>query len=186
MRVVSALCVVLLVGLVAHHPAAAAPELIVEDGNDISIEYTLATKEGDVINSNVGGDAFTYRQGSKSLECMAGLQKRLAGHKTGDTLSLLLPPEEACGPVDPDAIIELELALIPPNARKVGQRIKQPGPHGTELTGIIIQVKEKSVILDVNHPLAGKTLRFDAKILRITKGSPDQFLILPPPTPHSQ
>ncbi|MEW6325042.1 MAG: FKBP-type peptidyl-prolyl cis-trans isomerase [Nitrospirota bacterium] len=165
-------------------PSSAADPLIVEEGNDVSIEYTLSTKDGEIINSNVGGDPFTYRQGSKSLECMAGLQKRLAGHQAGEKLSLLLTPDEACGPVNPAAIIELELDLIPKHARKVGQRIKTMGPHGTELSGVIKEVKERSVILDVNHPLAGQTLRFDVKIVQITKREPDQFMVPRPPTPH--
>jgi FKBP-type peptidyl-prolyl cis-trans isomerase SlyD len=181
--VVALLCGVVVRGVPA---GAAEPELIVEDGNDISIEYTLSTKEGEVINSNVGGEPFTYRQGVKSMECMGGVQKRLAGHKAGDRLSLLLPPEEACGPVDSKAVIELALALIPEQAQQVGRTITLPGPHGTELHGTIKEIKKNSVVLDVNHRLAGKTVRFDVRILKIVKGAPDRFLILPPPTPHSQ
>lgn len=172
--------------LIASHAAAAADDdLLVEEDNVISIEYTLYTTEGAVINTNVGGPPFTYRQGVKSMECMNGVQKRLAGHRTGKTLSLTLAPEEACGAIDPTAVIELELTLVPETSRQVGKKVKMPGPHGTEVSGTVKQVKERSVVIDVNHPLAGKTLRMDVKILGITKGSPERYL-LPPPIPHRQ
>ncbi len=166
--------VTLLLSLFVPSPPAAAAgnELLVEDGNDISIEYTLTTKEGEVINNNVGGEAFTYRQGVKNLECMDGVQKRLAGHAVGDRLSLTLPPEEACGPVDPNAVMELELEIVPEKSRQPGKQVKVRGPHGVELVAVVKQIKEKTAVLDINHQLAGKTLHFDVKILAITKGDP--------------
>jgi FKBP-type peptidyl-prolyl cis-trans isomerase SlyD len=161
--------------------SAAERELIVEDGTDVSIEYTLSTKEDGIVNTNVGEDAFTYRQGSKNLDCMNGVQKQLAGHKVDDVVSMVLPPEEGCGPVDPNAIMELELVIIPQNSRKPGQHVKVRGPHGIELVAVVKQIKEKTAIIDINHPLAGKTLHFDVKILNIVKGEPRATVPSRPP-----
>jgi FKBP-type peptidyl-prolyl cis-trans isomerase SlyD len=164
---------VLSLGLLAPFSASAAEtELIVENGNDISIEYTLSTKEDGVINTNVGGEAFTYRQGSKSLDCMDGVQKRLAGHKAGDVVSMVLPPEEGCGPVDPNATMELALSFVPEHSRQPGKHVKLRGPHGVVLTGVVKEIKGNTAVIDINHPLAGKTLHFDVKIVNITKGGP--------------
>jgi FKBP-type peptidyl-prolyl cis-trans isomerase SlyD len=164
---------ILSLGLVMPLPALSAEkELIVEDGNDVSIEYTLSTKEDGVVNTNVGEEAFTYRQGAKNLDCMDGVQKRLAGHKVDDVVSMVLPPEEGCGPVDPKALMELELAIIPENSRKPGAHVKVRGPHGIELVAVVKEIKEKTAVIDVNHPLAGKTLHFDVKIVNIVKGDP--------------
>jgi len=159
---------------------AAEKELIVEDGNDVSIEYTLSTKEDGIINTNVGEEAFTYRQGAKSLDCMNGVQKRLAGHKVDDVVSMVLPPEEGCGPIDPKAMMELELAIIPEKSRKPGAHVKVRGPHGIELVAVVKEIKDKTAIIDVNHPLAGKTLHFDVKIVNITKSDPGTAV---PPRP---
>jgi FKBP-type peptidyl-prolyl cis-trans isomerase SlyD len=160
-------------GLSASLPATAAEQLlIVEDGNDISIEYTLSTKEDGIINSNVGGNPFTYRQGSKSLDCMEGVQKRLVGHKVGDVVTMVLPPEEGCGPIDPNATMELSLKFVPEHSRKPGQHVKLRGPHGVELTGVVKEIKASTAVIDINHPLAGKTLHFDVKIVNIAKGGP--------------
>jgi len=164
---------VLSLGLSAPFSASAGEkELIVEDGNDIAIEYTLSTKEDGVINTNVGEEAFTYRQGSKNLDCMDGVQKRLAGHKAGDVVSMVLPPEEGCGPTDPNATMELALSFVPENSRKPGQHVKLRGPHGVELSGVVKEIKGNTAVIDINHPLAGKTLHFDVKIVNITKGGP--------------
>ena len=152
--------------------SAAEKEFVVEDGNDVSIEYTLSTKEDGVINTNVGEEPYTYRQGTKNLDCMDGVQKRLSGHKKGDVVSMVLPPEEGCGPIDPNATMELELQLVPQNSRKPGQHVKLRGPHGVELVGVVKEVKEKTAVIDINHPLAGKTLHFDVRIVNIVKGEP--------------
>jgi len=173
---------ILSLGLVMPLPALSAEkELIVEDGNDVSIEYTLSTKEDGIINTNVGEEAFTYRQGAKNLDCMDGVQKRLAGHKVDDVVSMVLPPEEGCGPVDPNAIMELELGLIPEKSRKVGEHVKVRGPHGIELSAVVKEIKGKSAVIDVNHPLAGKTIKFDVKILNIVKGEPRSTIPPGPP-----
>jgi FKBP-type peptidyl-prolyl cis-trans isomerase SlyD len=173
----------LLVLLMPHPASAAERTLVVEDGNDVSIEYTLSTVDGAIVNSNVGGAPFIYRQGLKSLECMAGVQKRLVGHKAGEKLSLVLPPEEACGRVDPNATLELELELVPKNSRQPGLNVKVRGPHGIELIGVVKAVKEKTAVIDINHPLAGKTLRFDVTILAVTTGEP-RPPVPPPVSPH--
>jgi len=161
--------------------SAAEKELIVEDGNDVSIEYTLSTKEDGVINSNIGGELFTYRQGTKNLDCMDGVQKQLAGHKKSDVVSMVLPPEEGCGPIDPNATMELELKLVPEHSRKPGEHVKLRGPHGIELVGVVKEVKEKTAVIDINHPLAGKTLHFDVRIVNIVKGEPRPAVPFRPP-----
>jgi FKBP-type peptidyl-prolyl cis-trans isomerase SlyD len=167
--------------LLAPYPLSAAEQpLIVEDGNDVSIEYTLSTPDGTIVNSNIGGAPFTYRQGVKSLECMAGVQKRLVGRNAGVKVSMVLPPEEACGPADPNAVMELELEVVPKNSRQPGRNVKVRGPHGIELVGVVKEVKEKTAVIDINHPLAGKTLHFDVTILTITRGDPQGA---PPPRP---
>ncbi len=142
--------------------------LNVQDGNDISIEYTLSTKDGGTIDSNVGKKVFTYTQGSKHI--LPGMQKQLAGLKVGDKKSMDLQPDEAYGPIDPKAIEEVDLSMVPEEARKVGQYIQSEGPHGTVIRAKVQEIKEKTIVLDFNHPLAGKALHFDVKIVNITKG----------------
>jgi len=174
----SILSVSLAVPIVA---SAAEKEFVVEDGNNVSIEYTLSTKEDGVINTNVGEEPYTYRQGTKNLDCMDGVQKRLEGHKKGDVVSMVLPPEEGCGPIDPNATMELELTLVPEHSRKPGEHVKLRGPHGIELVGVVKEVKEKTAVIDINHPLAGKTLHFDVRIVNITKGEPRPAVPFRPP-----
>ncbi|HUJ80173.1 MAG TPA: FKBP-type peptidyl-prolyl cis-trans isomerase [Nitrospiria bacterium] len=173
--------VILGAGIVSPCSAAAAEQaLIVEDGNDVSIEYTLSTKEDGVINSNVGGEPYTYRQGAKNLDCMEGVQKRLAGHKEGDVVTMVLPPEEGCGPIDPKAVLELDLYMVPEHSRKPGQHVKLRGPHGVDLVGVVKEIKKKTAVIDINHPLAGKTLHFDVRIVKIAKGEPSPPYPRPP------
>jgi FKBP-type peptidyl-prolyl cis-trans isomerase 2 len=79
-------------------------------------------------------------------------------------------PEEAYGPIDPKAFQEVPKEKLPPEALKVDTVLMAQGPQGQGIPVRVHEVKEKTVIMDFNHPLAGKTLSFDVKITDIKPG----------------
>jgi len=72
--------------------------------------------------------------------------------------------------VDPKAVQEVKKSMIPEQARKVGAQLEAKGPDGQSMFPIVTEVNEDTVTLDFNHPLAGKTLIFDVKVLDIRSG----------------
>ncbi len=138
---------------------------VIAEGSTVSIEYTLTLKDGTVADSNVGKDPLVYEQGTKNI--IPGLQSRLEGLKAGDTKTVEVPPEESYGPVDPNAFQEVEKANIPAEALKVGTVLQARGEDGRLAAVRVHEVKEDTVVLNLNHPLAGQKLTFDVRILDV-------------------
>ena len=140
------------------------PEVI-ESGSSVGIEYTLKLEDGTTVDSNVGGTPLTFTQGSG--EILPALEEELLGAKVGDTKEVQLTAENGYGPVNPAAFQEVPLDKLPEEARVAGTMLMAGGPDGQEHPVRVHEVKEETVVLDFNHPLAGKTLNFDIKVLSI-------------------
>ena len=143
----------------------AKPENVVQDGSVVSLQYSLSEENGELIESNKGKDPLKYTHGSKQI--VPGLEKELTGMKVGGEKRVKVKPEDAYGLVNPKAFQEVAKEQIPANGMKVGATLAAKGPHGQEIPVRIHEIKEKTVVLDLNHPMAGKTLLFDIKILDI-------------------
>ncbi len=140
-------------------------EDVVSKGKKVSIEYTLKLKDGTVVDTNVGKAPLTYIQGSGQI--IPGLEKALEGMKVGESKHVVVPPEEAYGEVNKDAFLEVKKDRIPKEALRVGAYLQGRGPKGESVIARVSEIKKDTVVLDFNHPLAGKTLYFDVKILDI-------------------
>lgn len=141
------------------------PASVIQDGSLVSLEYTLTDDSGHILESNVGKEPLTYVQGSGQI--VKGLETALAGLKVGDRKRIHVSPEEGYGPVNPQAIQEIPRDKIPADAQKVGALLMTRGPQGEGITMRVKEVKDQTVVVDLNHPLAGKALNFDVKVLDI-------------------
>ena len=144
---------------------AADPQPTVAEGKLVSLEYTLTLDDKAVVDSNVGAQPLTYTHGSHQI--IPGLEKALEGMAVGDAKQVTVAPAEGYGETDPGRLQEVQKQLIPPDALKVGARLQGKGPSGQMVYPLVSEIKTDTVILDFNHPLAGKTLHFDVKVLDI-------------------
>ena len=135
------------------------------DGKQVSLEYTLTLEDKSQVDSNVGKDPLVFTQGAH--EIIPGLEKKLSGLKVGDSKQIEVSPEEGYGPVDPQRKQEVEATKIPEDARKVGAKLTGRGPDGRMVFAQVKEINGETVVLDLNHPLAGKKLFFDIKVLKI-------------------
>jgi FKBP-type peptidyl-prolyl cis-trans isomerase SlyD len=162
-------CSVLVVSAMATSAQAELQEggspLTISDGKTISMEYTLTLETKEVLDTNVGGEPLTFTQGSH--EIIPGLETALAGMKAGESKQVTVAPEQGYGDVNPKAIQEVPIDQIPPDARKIGVQLQGKDGQGRVVHPKVTEVKEEVVVLDFNHPLAGKTLYFDVKILDV-------------------
>jgi FKBP-type peptidyl-prolyl cis-trans isomerase 2 len=138
---------------------------VVSQGNRVSIEYTLKLDDGNVADSNVGGEALTYEQGAGHL--LPALEKALLGLKVGDTKQLTLGAKEGYGEVDDTLYQTVPATAVPEDVRRVGMKLVAEAPTGKKQLVRIHKVNEAEVVMDLNHPLAGQSLHFDVKILEI-------------------
>ena len=137
----------------------------IQDGSVVSFEYTLKDDDGKVIDSNVGGEALEYTHGAGHI--VPGLEKELVGLSQGDSKKVTVAPEEGYGSVEPGAFLDVPKAQVPEEARTVGTQLHATGQDGNPMSAVVAEIKEDSVTLDFNHPLAGKQLHFDVKIVAV-------------------
>ncbi len=137
----------------------------ITDNSQVTIDYTMTLENGEVIDSTKDLKPLTYTQGTG--EIMAGLESRIQGKKQGDTIEVTVPAAEGFGDVDPEAFIEIPKTDIPPENLEVGTILEGQGPQGQSIEGTVVELKEKTVIVDFNHPLAGKMLNFSITIVDV-------------------
>jgi FKBP-type peptidyl-prolyl cis-trans isomerase SlyD len=154
-------------------------EKIVKDGSVVSLQYSLSEEDGKLIETNKGKDPLKYTQGNRQI--IPGLEKELAGMKVGGEKRVKVKPEDAYGVVNAKAFQEVPKEQIPANGLKLGATLSAKGPQGQEIPVRVHEIKEKTVVLDLNHPMAGKTLLFDVKILDIQPSAASSSA--PPPKP---
>jgi FKBP-type peptidyl-prolyl cis-trans isomerase 2 len=140
-------------------------EKVITNGSKVSIEYTLYLEDGTTADTSVGRDPLVYEQGANMI--ITGLEARLEGLKVGDEKRVEIPPEEAYGVVDPEAFQEVPKDKVPSDAHKAGTMLQTKTEDGRVVPLKVHEVKEDTVVLDFNHPLAGEKLTFEVKILDI-------------------
>ena len=140
-------------------------EKTIQAGSKVKFDYTL-TVDGKVIESSEGKAPLEYTHGQGMI--IPGLEKALEGLKVGQTTKVTVPPEEAYGPVNPQGVLDLPKSQLAPGAQAVqGSILTVQNKDGQSFNGTITEVKEESIVIDFNHPLAGKQLTFDVKVVSI-------------------
>ncbi len=141
--------------------------MTVSNGKNVTLEYTLKLDDQSVVDSNVGGEPLKVIQGKHEL--VPGLEKALEGMAAGEKKKITVAPTDAYGTVDPKAFQEVDRKMVPSDAQKVGMQLEGTTTDGRKVFPRISEVKNDTVVLDFNHPLAGKTLHVDVKVLEVAQ-----------------
>jgi FKBP-type peptidyl-prolyl cis-trans isomerase SlyD len=139
--------------------------LVVEEGRTISIEYTLKLDDGSTADSNVGEDPLRYVQGEGQI--LPSLENALAGLGVAESKEVTLTPDEGYGEVDPARRQTVDPQDIPEEAREVGTQLIASDAAGNRMPVRVHEVRADAIVLDLNHPLAGRTLHFSVKVVEI-------------------
>lgn len=137
----------------------------VDVNSTVSVNYTGKLEDGSVFDSSLveGREPLSATLGQGSL--IPGFEKGLLGMTVGENKTINIPFEEAYGDVNPQMIAELPLDRVPEGVTEgqMLQTMTQQGP----LNVLVKEVKESTVIIDGNHPLAGKNLIFDLELISV-------------------
>ncbi|MGD2080995.1 MAG: peptidylprolyl isomerase [Nitrospirota bacterium] len=138
---------------------------VVAKGSEVKVHYTL-TVDGNVVDKSQEGSALQFRVGEGRL--IPGFEKAVMGMKEGQKKSFEVKPEEGYGAVNPEAFRTVSRDQLPPDVEpEAGMVLYAKGPGGQDIPLRISEVSDESVVLDLNHPLAGKTLNFDIEVVEI-------------------
>ncbi len=138
---------------------------MIKSGKKVSLEYTVFLEDGTQIDSNVGEDPLTFVLGSHQV--FPALEQALLGLKIGDSKQIFLKPEDAYGPIIPDAFREVDLESVPTSFRYVGAILGVQDPSGGVYPIRVHEIKDQKIVLDFNHPLAGRALNFHVKVVDV-------------------
>lgn len=149
----------------AQAPVAAGGQAVVSEGKTVQVDYTL-TVDGKVFDSSKGKQPLAVKIGGHQV--IPGFEKNLMGMKVGEKKSFTLTPEEGYGPVNPKAFVEVEKSKMPKNVKLApGMMLVSQAPNGQVFQVKVVKIKKDTVLLDLNNPLAGKTLTFDVQVVDI-------------------
>lgn len=136
-----------------------------DKGSLVTIRYSLFLEDGSEVDTNREGDPLSYVQGEG--EILPALEEALADLGQGESLRVTLPPEQAFGPVNPQAFQEVPSTSIPEEGRKVGAVLSYRDDSGNTHRLRVTEVRDESVVIDMNHPLAGETVTFEVSIVNV-------------------
>ncbi len=138
----------------------------VEKGKKVKVDYTLKV-DGQVVESSVGKEPLEYTQGANMI--IPGLESQLEGMKVGDQKTVTVAPKDGYGEINPEAVKDLPASAFPADfTPQVGMVIEMKDEKsGQTVPAVIQEIKDGKVKLNFNHPMAGKTLVFDVKIIDI-------------------
>ncbi|MBS8262313.1 peptidylprolyl isomerase [Roseibium polysiphoniae] len=138
----------------------------VKAGDSVAIHYKGTLSDGTVFDSSEGRDPLQFTVGSGQI--IPGLDKALPGMTVGEEKTVNIPSEEAYGAKDPNATQPVPRDQFPTDIPlEVGTQLQVQTPDGQLMTVSIVEVGEENVVLDANHPLAGKDLTFEFSLVSI-------------------
>mgnify|MGYP000580738596 CR=1 FL=1 len=140
--------------------------MVVNIGDRIKVQYTGKLDDGTVFDKTKIGEPLEFVVGSGQI--IPGFEKAVVGMKLNEEKEITVKPEEAYGKRDETLVREFPKSSLPKDFKpKKGMMIRLQGQSGRPIPGTIVDVKKNSITIDLNHPLAGKNLTFDIKVVDI-------------------
>ena len=138
----------------------------VKENNTVKVNYTGKLSDGQIFDTSEGKEPIEFTLGEGRL--IPGFEKGLIDMKLNEKKTITIPQEEAYGDINKDLIQEVQKTELPQDmAPEVGMGLVSKSPDGQEMNLMVVEVKEDSIVIDGNHPLAGKDLIFDLEVVEI-------------------
>lgn len=142
----------------------------------VVLEYELRDDEGKVLDSSAaeGGEPIVYVHGYGMI--VPGLEAAIGGLRVGETKEVAVAPEGGFGEHDDELVLEVDRSDFPrPGEVKAGDELVAESPDGDEAIMRVLEVKEDSVVVDANHPLAGKSLLYKVTVKDVRPASDEEI-----------
>ncbi len=148
----------------------------VKSGDTVKVHYHGKLNDGTTFDSSEGREPLEFEVGSGSV--IAGFDSGVTGMKVGDKKTINIPVDEAYGQRQDDLLMEFPIDRFPSDMEpEVGMQLNMSNGAGQNFPVMITEVRDNTVILDANHPLAGEDLIFDLELVEIKGNKP--LIIMP-------
>ncbi|UQD56998.1 peptidylprolyl isomerase [Flavobacterium sp. K5-23] len=140
----------------------------VKENNTVKVHYTGKLADGHVFDTSEGKEPLSFTLGQGKL--IPGFEKGLIDMKLNEKKTINIAKEDAYGDPRQDLFVEVPKSELPQDmAPEIGMGLVSRSPEGQEMNLMVVEIREESVILDGNHPLAGKDLVFDLEVVAISE-----------------
>src|SRR5204863_5579536 len=148
----------------------------VKSGDKIKVHYHGRLTNGETFDKSEGREPLEFEVGSGMV--IKGFDDGVTGMSVGEKKTINIPYDEAYGPRNPEMVIEMPKDRFPQDMEiEPGMPLMMSDGQGQQFQVTVAQIKDESVTLDANHPLAGKDLVFDLELVEIVGGKP--LIIMP-------
>lgn len=141
----------------------------------VAIDYRLTLDSGEEIDKSPAGEPLGFITGSGQI--IPGLENALMGMKVGDSSRIVVEAEDAYGAISEDLFQEIPMEQFPDDVKvEPGMTFEAEGPHGPVMISVTrVNAVDDTVIVDLNHPLAGKRLCFDVNVVEVREPSAEEL-----------
>ena len=138
----------------------------VKNGDTVKVHYTGKLEDGSVFDSSVERDPLEVTLGEGKL--IPGFEDAVIGLEVGDKTTASIASADAYGERREDLEVTVERSQLPEDIEpQVGMQLQLNQPNGQPVPVQVTKVEEENIIIDANHPLAGKDLTFDIELIEI-------------------
>lgn len=142
-------------------------------GRVVSMQYTLTLDDGQIVDKTEGEESLDYLHGAGNI--VPGLEQALEGQSVGNALKVRVEPDQAYGAHSNEAVQDVDRSAFPEDAQlEVGVTFQAMDQDGNPILGTITAMAGDQVTVDFNHPLAGKPLNFEVKIVAIRAATDEE------------
>ncbi len=139
---------------------------MVKSGNKIKIHYHGRLSDGAVFDSSKGRAPLEFTVGSGSV--IGGFDEGVKGMVVGEKKTIEIPFQEAYGPEDPSMIMKFPHDRLPEGLQpEIGMQLNVNNTSGEHFPVVVTEINADFIVLNANHPLAGKDLIFDLELVEI-------------------
>ena len=149
----------------------------------VAVSYELSLLNEDdawqVVEVVPAEDPMHYIQGMSGLP--ESFENHLNGLAVGDTFDFNIKPEEGYGEYDPEAMAEIPLQVFEVDGKRqddilqIGQMVPMTNEDGHRLMGQIVEINDEFVLMDFNHPLAGREMHFKGTVQKVRTATPEEL-----------
>lgn len=139
----------------------------VKENDTVKVHYTGKLADGQVFDSSVErGEPIEFTMGQGQL--IPGFEKGLIDMKVNEKKTVNIAKEEAYGEPREELVQEVQKSQLPEEIKpEVGMGLVSKSPDGQEMNLVVKDIKDDTIVVDGNHPLAGKDLVFDLEVVEI-------------------
>jgi peptidylprolyl isomerase len=144
--------------------------MAIKEGDKVKIDYTGKFENGDVFDSSQHGDhshPLEFEVGKKMI--ISGLEDEIVGMEKGQEKTVKIPKDKAYGDRNEQLVVKIPKDKLPKDKEvEKGMMLMMASQDGRQMPAVVTEVGESEITIDLNHPLAGKDLVFEFKVVDVT------------------